>query len=132
MEGLLTDSELVCTNVRFTQDPFTAGIFVRCLFLYVTLSVMRGFSLFDSLVLLLSKQVQKVFQLHRGLPGEKLHAAPPDRAAAQAPLHPRPAQREASPHSAQRPHRPHQEEEGREGYDITAFCFFCFIDTENG
>lgn len=61
MEGLLTDSELVCTNVRFTQDPFTAGIFARCLFLYVTLSVMRGFSLFDSLVLFYNPNRSKKF-----------------------------------------------------------------------
>lgn len=59
-------------------------------------------------------QVQKVLQFHRELPREELHAAPTNRAAAEAPLHPRPAQRAAGPHTAQRPHRPDEEKEGRE------------------
>lgn len=69
-----------------------------------------------SLVLFLSpnSQVQKVLQFHRELPREELHAAPTNRAAAEAPLHPRPAQRAAGPHTAQRPHRPDEEKEGRE------------------
>lgn len=61
-------------------------------------------------------QVQKVFQFYWELSGEELHTTSSNRAAPEAPVYPRSAQREASAHSAQRPHWPHQEEEGREGY----------------
>ena len=73
-----------------------------------------------------SLQVQEVLQFHRGLPGEELHAAPADGAAAQTSLHPGPAQREAGPHTTQRPHRPDQEEEGRERY-VWLFASYHFF-----
>lgn len=68
-------------------------------------------------------QVEEVLQLYRGLPGEELHPASSHWAAAEAPLHQGPAQREAGPHPAQRPHRPNQEEEGREGWVPAPVCF---------
>lgn len=59
------------------------------------------------------RQVQEIFQLHRGLLGKELHAATSNRPATETPFHPGPAQRAAGPHPAQGPHWPHQEEERR-------------------
>lgn len=59
-------------------------------------------------------QVQEVPVVHRELPGEEPQPAAEHRAAAEAPLHQRPAQRAAGPNPAEGPHWPDQEEAGRE------------------
>ena len=59
-------------------------------------------------------QVEEVPVLYRQLPDKEPQSEAKHGAAAQTPVHPRAAQREAGPHPAEGPHRPHQEEEGGE------------------
>lgn len=59
-------------------------------------------------------QVQKVYRLHRGLPGEDLPEPSVHRTAAEALVHPRSADRAPGAHPAERPHRPHAQEAWRE------------------